>query len=223
MGLHGILEAIRSAGEASVSEIENRAYAQAHQILANARLEVERLREQACTAAIEPTAHERARLIHRARLEAMQTTGSARKELVDAALEQVRGQLAVLRTDACYPEVLRQLLKEALSELVGSRPEGNGPQSKWVVCLEADPLDQSLLEDLLRALELNVPVSYSLQCCGGVVAKSENGRIVVINTLEARLERVTPYLRRYLAVYFEDEHSDIGIDRGLEYQLTKEN
>ena len=123
MGLHAILEAIRSAGEVTVGEIETRAYAQAREILADAQLEAERLREQACSAALEPVSHERARLIHRARLEAMQMTGGVRKELLDAALEQVRGRLANLRTDAYYPNVMRQLLLEALAELNGSEQD----------------------------------------------------------------------------------------------------
>ena len=136
MGLHAILEAIRSTGEASVGEIETRAYAQANQILANARLEAERLKEQACAAALEPVSHERARLVHRARLEAMQITGGVRKELIDAALEQVRGRLASLRTDACYPQVMRKLLLEALAELDGPEQGASDAQPYGKACLE---------------------------------------------------------------------------------------
>ena len=86
----------------------------------------------------------------------------------------------------------------------------------------ADPADRALLEGLLRTLELDLPVSHPLHCWGGLVAKSENGRIVVINTLEARFERAVPHLRRYLAAFFEEEWSDIGTDRRLEVQMAKE-
>jgi len=204
MGLHAILEAIRSAGTLKVGEIESRAYAQAHEILINAQLEAERLKEQACEKILGPASHERARLIHRARLEAMQIVGEARKEMVDAALEQVRGWLANLRTDACYPDVLRQLLLEALAELRDVEQEKT-TQPYGEICLEADPNDQAMLEKLLQTLGLGLPVNYSLHCWGGVVAKGEKGRIVVINTLEARLERAIPYLRIYLAAFFEND------------------
>lgn len=219
MGLHGILEAIRGAGETSVSEIESRAYAQANQILANARLEAERLKEQSCAAALEPVSQERARLVHRARLEAMQTIGGARKELVDAALEQVRGRLASLRTDACYPQVMHQLLLEAFAELDVPEQGASTAQPFKAICLEADPADRLLLEGLLGSLELGLPVSYPLRCWGGLVAKSEDGRIVVINTLEARFERAVPYLRRYLAAYFEEERSE-SADRRADQQRS---
>jgi vacuolar-type H+-ATPase subunit E/Vma4 len=219
MGLHAILEAIRSAGDAAVRETEARAYAQAQEILSAAQLEAGRLREQACSAALEPAAHERARLVHRARLEAMQITGGVRKELVDAALEQTRGRLANLRTDACYPAVMCSLLLEALAELNRSEPAA---QNCGKIHLEAAPADRPLLEGLLHSLQLNLPVSYPLKCWGGVVAKSEDGRIVVINTLEARLEKAVPMLRRSLAAYFEAERPDIGFLQPIDHPLAAE-
>ena len=219
MGLHAILEAIRNSGKSRVDEIESRAYAQAHEILINAQLEAERLTEQACLEALEPVSHERARLVHRARLEAMQTVGETRKELVDAALEQVRGRLVNLRTDACYPGVLRQLLLEAFAELGDAEQnEANAP-SGHQICLEANPDDRALLESVLQTLELDLPVSYCLNCWGGAVAKGENGKIVVINTLEARLERAIPYLRLYLAAFFE--HQGTAADRGQTTERLK--
>lgn len=205
MSLHAILEAIRNTGESKVSEIESRAYAQAREILINAQLEAERLSALTCEKVLEPVAHERARIIHRARLEAMQIVGEARKELIDAALEQVRGWLANLRTDACYPGVLRQLLLEAIAELNSGGHDQAANQSGQQIYLEAGQKDRALLEELLQTLELDLLVSYPLNCWGGVVVKGENGRIVVINTLEARLERAMPYLRLYLAAFFENE------------------
>jgi vacuolar-type H+-ATPase subunit E/Vma4 len=52
---------------------------------------------------------------------------------------------------------------------------------------------------------LNTPVNYELECIGGLIASSVDGEIVVINTLEARLDRAIPSLRRYLAAIFEEE------------------
>lgn len=210
MSLHAILEAIRESGEEKAREIENRAYAQAHEILSNARLEAEKIQEQACTASLEPAYRERTRMLHRARLEALQITGNTRKELVDAALEQARGRLAGFRTDARYPTVLRDLLLQALSELsgIGWREIEAGSAS-----LEADPRDRPELDALLEELHLNeLAVSYSLQCWGGLIVRNENGRVAVINTLEARLEKAIPYLRSHLAAVFEDGSDHAAMD-----------
>jgi hypothetical protein len=40
--------------------------------------------------------------------------------------------------------------------------------------------------------------------------RSEDGRVVVDNLLETRLERAIPFLRQYLAAWFEDEQWQIS-------------
>jgi vacuolar-type H+-ATPase subunit E/Vma4 len=209
MSLHAILEKIRAAGESRVYEIETRAYAQQREILSNARLESEALRKQACTEAMMPATRERARILHLARLEALRTTGSLRESLIDSAYERIHGYLAGIRFDVTYPEVLRRLLIEALDELKSTLSIMGKQASANQCCLEADPRDKETLENLLSMMDLSLPISYTLNCWGGVIAKSEDGRVVVINTLEARLERATPFLRRFLAALFESSHSEV--------------
>jgi vacuolar-type H+-ATPase subunit E/Vma4 len=207
MSLLAILDAIRASGEAEVREIEEGARRQIHEMRATARLEGERIAEESSSAAIAPAVRERARILHHARLEALQIIGNKREGLVDAALDQTRGHLEGLRTDAAYPAVLKRLTREALGELGRSR-EGLGSAQ-----LEIDPRDQELMEGILSGIGLDLEVSYSLNCWGGLIVKSQDGRVVVINTLEARLERATPYLRRYLAGLFESEHQETKTSR----------
>jgi vacuolar-type H+-ATPase subunit E/Vma4 len=199
MSLKAIVEAIRKAGEEQVLEIEHQAHSQASQILTNARLQADTISEKACAEIVAPAARERARIIHRARLEALRQLGHAREELVDAALDQVRGRLAGMRGDDSYPQVLNYLIDEALSALNLS---ANGTTT---VSLQADPRDRVLFEAHLQELGLDVAVDYDMESLGGVVARSEDNRVVVINTLESRIEKATPYLRRYLAALFEGE------------------
>jgi vacuolar-type H+-ATPase subunit E/Vma4 len=217
VSLHAILEVIRSGGQAEIDEIEQRAFAQAREILANARLEAETIKEQARAAAEDPGFRERTRILHRARLEALQMVGNAREELVDSAIKQTRGRLDSLRMHSIYPRVLRKLLGEALDELQRAQVEDEclpagtttaAGSSVAAASLEADRRDRPLLERMLDEMGLEYPVQYNLQCWGGLVVKSADGRISVINTLEARLERATPYLRLSLAALFEQERGD---------------
>jgi V/A-type H+-transporting ATPase subunit E len=209
MSLHAILEKIRASGESRVYEIETRAYAQQREILSSARIESEALKKQSCSEAMMPATRERARILHLARLEALRTTGTLREALIDSAHERIHGYLAGIRSDVSYQEVLRRLLVEALDELkssfaiMGKRAPANQ------ICLEADPRDKEILENLLGMMDLSLPIGYTLNCWGGVIAKSEDGRVVVINTLEARLERAAPFLRRYLAALFEGSPSEV--------------
>lgn len=204
MSLEAILEAISAAGDAQVGEIEARTRTQVYEILANARVEAEDIDEDGYNTAFAPAAKERARIIHRARLEAMHIEGEAREALVDMTLERTRGALAGLRTDRQYPEVLCQLLEEALAELSSSM------EHEAKIHLEADRRDRVLLESLLRHLAVDLEVSYTQECWGGLIARSEDGRVVVDNLLETRLERAIPFLRQYLAAWFEDEQWQIS-------------
>jgi vacuolar-type H+-ATPase subunit E/Vma4 len=213
MSLEAILEAIHTYGKAQVDEIEERAYCQAHEVLVNARLEADRQEEQAYVTAVAPAVKERARILHRARLEALQITGSAREKLVDAAMDQTRGHLTGMRTDNAYAALLRRLTQEALAELEEILRDVNE------VHLEADPRDRALLERILSDLGLRLDVSFHLKCWGGLIARSQDGQVVIVNTLEARLERATPYLRRYLAAWFEQSSSKAGAGQVLQDTL----
>lgn len=201
MSLQAILDKINAAGEAQVQKIERETQAQVGEILARARMEADQIEEDARGSSSTLTARERARIIHHARLEALQLVGNVREELVDAALAQIRERLATIRADACYADILRQLTLEALAELAAPEREGKA-------VLVADARDQTVVEHILKDSHLDLPVSYDLTCWGGLIAKSEDSRVVTINTLEARLERAMPFLRGYLATFLEEERSN---------------
>jgi vacuolar-type H+-ATPase subunit E/Vma4 len=201
MSLQAILDKIHAAGEVQVQEIERETQAQVGEVLARARMEAHQIEEDVRAASSAPAARERARIIHHARLEALRRVGNVREELVDAALTQTRERLAAIRSNSFYADVLRQLTREALTELTA-------PGREEKALLVADPRDRTILEGILSGLDLNLQVSYDLKCWGGLITKSEDGRVVAINTLETRLERATTFLRGYLAALFEEERSD---------------
>lgn len=215
MSLQAIVEAIRKAGEVKVLEIERQAHSQAGQILTNARMLAGTISENACADVIAPAAQERARIIHKARTEALHQLGNAREELVDTALDQVRGRLAGIRGDDSYPQVFKTLVYEAISALNMSRDRTPS------ISLQADSLDREILEAHLRELGLDVAVDYDIECWGGVIARSEDNRVVVINTLESRIEKATPYLRRYLSALFEGELIKYEVDNKIQEVISQ--
>jgi V/A-type H+-transporting ATPase subunit E len=207
MSLQVILDSIRAAGEAQLREMDLRKSAEIREILADADLQAHEIQEEARETAALPAGRERARIIHRARLDGLHNLGNVREALIDTTLDQTRGRLANLRADSTYPQVLRQFTEEALAEVSGSLEEAAKAR------LDADPRDQDLVVKILSDLGLTLPVNYNLECWGGLIAQSEDGRVVVINTLEARLERAIPYLRRYLAALYEEEHFEPETDQ----------
>jgi vacuolar-type H+-ATPase subunit E/Vma4 len=198
MGLQNILERIRDAGNAQVQEIERNAKTRASEILAQAHTEAEEIESEARSRASAPANAERARVIHGAKADALQLLGEVREDLVDGAIARTRERLASLRSDPSYPKVLRSLTEQALAQLAAS-------ESAQKARLQADPRDKDLLQKILADLHMDLPTRYELDAWGGLNASSDDGRVVVINTLEARLERAMGYLRPQLAAYFEEE------------------
>jgi vacuolar-type H+-ATPase subunit E/Vma4 len=196
MGLQAILEAIHVTGETQVREIEAATQARVKQILAEAQTESERIREEARAAAAAPAAVVRARALHEARFEALRAVDGAREELVSSVLCETKRRLGKIRMEPVYRTVLQQLTVEALSAFSGSLEEVGQAH------LEVDPADRVLLEELLGDLGLDLPIDCVPGCQGGLIAKSEDRRVIVINTLEARLERATSRLRCDLAALF---------------------
>jgi vacuolar-type H+-ATPase subunit E/Vma4 len=197
MSLEAILDAIRASGQKKVDEVELGAQVESEAVLAKARQEAEKARRDAWQRSVMPAYRERARIIHRARLDQLRTVGDAREAAIDATLVRARQCLEQLRTIPAYPAVLCCLTNQALAELQGSLEESGRAR------LEVDPRDKVIVAKILDELGLGLCVSYQLECWGGLVARSEDGCIVVINTLESRLEKATPFLRQYLAALFE--------------------
>ncbi len=199
MSLEAILQAVTASGEEQVAQIEGQTCAQVEKILAGASQEAARVEAKAFDNAVAPAARERSRILHLAKLKVLHATGGLRESLVDTALEGAGSRLSGIRAQAAYREALLSLTREALAEIKLSSGESQA------VCLEIDPRDRPVMDAILTELGLVLQVKASLECWGGLVASSEDGRVVVINTLEARLKRATPYLRRYSLGLFEDE------------------
>jgi vacuolar-type H+-ATPase subunit E/Vma4 len=208
MSLKAILNAIHSSAQAQIDEIEKQADTRGGEILANARLEAQEIREESCAAVAAPATQKRSQILHRARQEALTIVGNEREILIEASLDQIRSQLSSIRTDTVYPSVLYKLTREVTMELDDSA------EDVGKAILGADPRDKSLFKTILPNLGIDPAVHYELDCWGGVIAKSEDGRVVVINTLEARLQRAIPHVRNFLSTFFDE-------DEAIESQLNQ--
>lgn len=192
MSLDAILKTIHESGQARVREIEARARDDIAHIMAEAEREAESMQQQARDAACHALTADRARIIHLARLEAMRIIGHAEQTVVEQALDRAKAVLAETRTMPDYPQLLRVLVEEALDALQGSL------QQNEQVHLYADPRDRARLESLLGDMRHNIQAHYELETWGGVRVSNDDQRVVVDNTLEARLSFATPTLQRTL-------------------------
>jgi vacuolar-type H+-ATPase subunit E/Vma4 len=204
MSLQGIIEAVEASGEVRVHQIDAKVRSESEAIMADAQERANKLLEETRKSIIAPAIGERARLIHQARLEASGILNHARQDLVNVALDEVAERLSNARKDPGYPEILRRLIEETLTELWPSLNEGE------IASLVADPSDRKLVSDIVSKLERKVSVRFDITCWGGVIAESQDGLVVVTGTLEGRFDRAKPFLRQYLARIIEEPEHDVA-------------
>lgn len=197
MGLEGILGVIERDCAARHGEIETRCSAEIDDFLAGAREKADRVRRAACEEIAGPAERDRLGQLHAARLDALQMVEAARSEILELVLARIREGLAGARRSPGYQDLLERLLEQALAELAGSLEPGEAAR------LSADPDDLDLVEGYLRSVDPRPAVDYDRKCLGGVRAMSPDGRILVDNTLETRLERAWPSLRAAVVRFLE--------------------
>jgi vacuolar-type H+-ATPase subunit E/Vma4 len=202
MSLETILNTIAVSGKAELEWLRQETANQIQTIMEEAEQKAAARYETARQTILQPVAGERARRLHQAKLKALKIVGTARDEVAAMALSQARRHLIELRHQSTYPYFLRRLTEEAIKtlgeeELNGSRAPSSEPPE-----VEVDLRDEATLRQILRQIELDMTVSSTLNSWGGVKVSSGDGRVVVTNTLESRLERATPYLRQELAAFF---------------------
>ncbi len=192
MALEDILHAMEAEVEAEIKRLEEQSAASVLEIRSAAENDAHVIRERHHREILVPLQQERARRLNRARLAALRATSRARERLFVQALACTRERLAGLRADPAYPALLLALLEEALAQIDGE------------ALVRADPRDTAVLRSL-RGRFPETRFEFDLQTCGGVEARTTDGRIRVLNTVEARLEQAEVSLRQKVMPLFDDE------------------
>ena len=180
MALSDILAAMEAEADAEVRRVADQEAGSVAEMRAATERDVAEIRARKRREVELPLRRERARRLNRALLAAQRAASRAREDLFQQALAEARSRLGQLRVGANYAYILRALASEALAQA--------GPDA----VLRADPRDEQLIREMFpgRAVRFDLPTP------GGVEAHAAGGRIVVVNTLEARLEKAESRLRQ---------------------------
>lgn len=203
MSVERILQALDEEAERQIAQIEQATQLEIERIQAQAQIEAEAIRQKHLDTAQASLQLERTRRLNRARQEALQIVMSDREALLASALETAARRLALLSASEHYPDYLRQLTQEAVDHL--------GAHNQC--CLHVRPQDVELMRQIVQELGLSAAVQGDLtpedtrpDDLGGVVVTTVDGRIRLVNTLAARLERVTQLQRSQIARIVFDQH-----------------
>lgn len=193
MGLGEILKDMEREANLRIEELLTAAEAEGRSVAARAEEEAEKVREKHLASAGERLLRERERLLSAARLEAQRELMAAREAWLDQAFAAARERLRHLRREPRYAGYLQRLTREAVAEL-GSQ-----------IRIEIDPEDEKVMGEIVSGLGIKAEMVCSLSTIGGLRASTSDGRIRIVNTVEARLERARGELRRKLAALLTPE------------------
>jgi vacuolar-type H+-ATPase subunit E/Vma4 len=197
--LKDLLNAIEAEANEESASLENESRAEADAILAEARADAARARQEILRAHAPATANEANRRVALARLEASRLEREAREEAYALLIEEARTRLAAVRDEPGYRDTLRALMREALDAL----PDASTAR--------VHALDETVVADLSCQLGADLAVAPDPGVDGGVVLQSAGGR-VVRNTFEERLASATPRLRPWYGERFRAlERSEVQL------------
>lgn len=190
MSLDGILAAIRREADEELAALTGRRDRDLDDLGARTAAAAAAAEADAARARDGEAATEAARRIRHAEASAARLLRAAREEAFATMLARLRERLDGLRADAAYPGVLAALLAESRAVLPGA------------TVVRVDPRDEVTMTVLVERTGADLKVDPTLgRSAGGLELDGGDGR-VVINTVEARLERAGPELRRIAAELF---------------------
>jgi len=131
-----------------------------------------------------------------------QITGSAALEarnkqllLVEESIEKVFAKAMEKLNDLVRNEDYTKLVTQLLDESV----KGLGTSN---VIVECNSKDKSVIQSILSKFSGATLSSNTVNCLGGVIVKSKDGSMSFDNTIDARIERIKPLIRKDIAIRF---------------------
>ena len=117
------------------------------------------------------------------------------EEAVDKVFSTALDRIAKTDRSGDYSNLIKTLLNEA-TQILGT--------SEIVVLTSAN--DKDVVQSELSNLPGSELSNDTIDCLGGIVAKSKDGAMTFDNTIDARIERLKPLIRKEIAAKFGVEN-----------------
>jgi len=108
------------------------------------------------------------------------------EKVIDKAIEKLRKSV-----QKDYTNLMTQLINEAITSL-GTKE----------VVITTNARDSNLVKSILKKFKGVTLSSDTIECIGGIFVKSKDGSMNFDNTIDARLERLKPVIRKDVATKF---------------------
>lgn len=184
MPLEELREEIIEKAKKETYEVLKEADLEAKKILLDAKTkgeqEIENARQEA-TRVIERQKSER---LSAARLEAKMILAEAKEESVKAVQEEAWNSLEKIRKGRDYEKLLRELIQQATDAIDG------------IAVIHANKQDLKLAKKIVEETRTASVSNDAIDCAGGALVTSKDGRVRVDATFNALFEEHDEYMRR---------------------------
>ncbi len=184
MSIEQLIESVEvSAGE-RITELKQKAYMQSLEIRKGAEGKDEAIKKKHLDAVKKTVEAERNKLIAKIKEETRMQFTETKDEVYKKAFSEAQKILSSARSRADYENNFRKMLQEVVLELEGEE-----------IQLHIDKKDENLCKKLLSELKMNCDVVTDITSMGGLNAGTKDGRFIVFNTIESRIEKAKALLK----------------------------
>ncbi|RDJ31906.1 MAG: V-type ATP synthase subunit E [Crenarchaeota archaeon] len=113
------------------------------------------------------------------------------EEAIERAFAKATDQIKNTKRDENYTQLITKLIEES-TKILGTSE----------ITVYSNSTDKEIIQKILPKFSGAQLAPESINCLGGIKVKSKNGAMTFDNTLNARLERMKPLIRKEIATQF---------------------
>jgi len=132
------------------------------------------------------------KIIGKAELKARNNSLQLIEETINKIFEESLKSLVNISSNKSYDKAMKRLLEEGL-DAIGGKEFNISCNTKDVDLLK------NISKEIQKTRKINIKLSKNLNCMGGVQIMNSDGSVIFNNTVEVRLERFKPLLRKQIS------------------------
>lgn len=179
-----LIESMEISAEEKFREIISKAHRDAEEVKKRAEVKAETIKNSYLENAIKSIEAERKRQTYAAKTETKMNLIKTKDELLQKAFLEAKTILINFRGDSAYKKSFKLMILEAVHELEGEEVE-----------IHVDKKDENLCKQILEESNMSFKIVPDTTCTGGLNVITKDGKVVVSNTIESRLERAKELLK----------------------------
>ncbi|HTY90091.1 MAG TPA: V-type ATP synthase subunit E [Methanocella sp.] len=179
-----LMKSMDASAEEKIAELMEKSARTASEIRNRARVKAEEIKRLHMDSAVKAVALERNKLTYLANNEARKQISGIRHGHYNEAFNQAKERLESFRDSPDYADSLRKMAEEAF-ETLGENE----------AVLHVDERDKGLCTKIAEGLAGRCEVVADIHCTGGLNVSSLDGKVVIYNTVESRLEKARRHMR----------------------------